>query len=78
VRQGIKLGVWYQSLSGGPRWADLSVKNSKGTVVWHPNLTATSAHWRYWGYKGKCGARYVAVYRTAGGTTRFPFRVKRR
>ena len=74
--KAVKLGVWYQSFSGGPRWAHLSVNNSKGRVVWRRNVTASSAGWRYWRYKGKCGARYVAVYKTAGGTTRFPFRVR--
>jgi hypothetical protein len=76
--KAVKLGVWYQSFSGGPRWARMSVKNGQGRVVWHRSVTATPAHWRYWRYKGRCGARYVAVYRTAGGTVSFPFRVERK
>lgn len=74
--KAVKLGVWYQSFSGGPRWARISVKNARGKIVWHRNVRATAAHWRYWRYKGKCGARYVAVYKTAGGTATFRFRVK--
>jgi hypothetical protein len=74
--RSVTLGVWYQSFSGGPRWAHMAIKNSRGSVVWHKNVTATT-RWRYWHYKGSCGARYVAAYKTAGGTARFPFRVKR-
>jgi hypothetical protein len=76
--KAVKLGVWYQSASGGPRWAQMSVKNSHGRVVWRRNVTATPAHWRYWRYKGRCGARYVAVDKTAGGTVSFHFHVKRK
>ena len=74
--RSVTLGVWYQSSSGGPRWAHMTIKNGRGAVVWHKNVTATTS-WRYWHYKGTCGARYVVVYKTAGGTARFPFRVKR-
>jgi hypothetical protein len=54
----------------------MTIKNSRGAVVWRKNVTATTS-WRYWHYKGKCGAHYVVVYRTAGGTAMFPFHVKR-
>jgi hypothetical protein len=72
----VTLGVWYQSFSGGPRWAHMTIKNSRGAVVWHKDVRATTS-WRYWHYKGRCGARYVVVYKTAGGTAKSPFRVKR-
>ena len=68
-------GVWYQSFSGGPRWAHMTIKNSKGAVVWHRNVTATTS-WRYWRFRGACGARYELIYTTAGGTSRFSFRFK--
>jgi hypothetical protein len=74
--RSVTLGVWYQSFSGGPRWAHMTIKNSSGAVVWDKNVTAKTS-WRYWHYKGRCGARYVVVYKTAAGTGRFPFRVKR-
>jgi hypothetical protein len=72
--QTVQLGVWYQSSSGGPTWAKIYVKNSRGATVWHKDVSATTT-WRYWHYRGQCGARYTAAYRTAGGTLRFPFRV---
>jgi len=74
--RSVELGVWYQSFSGGPRWARIYVKNSRGVMVWHKNVTATTT-WRYWHYRGKCGARYTAVYKTPSRTARFPFRVRR-
>ena len=73
--KSVKVGVWYQRLSGGPRWAHITIKTRRGTVVWRRNVTATSS-WRYWHYKGACGRRYLVVYRTAGGTAAFRFRVE--
>jgi hypothetical protein len=72
----VKLGVWYDSSSGGPRWAHMTVKTSKGVVVWHKNVTAKKT-WRYWHYTGKCGTHYVAIYKTARGTAKFPFHVRK-
>jgi hypothetical protein len=74
--KSVTLGVWYQSFSGGPRWARMTIKNSRGVVVWRKSVIATTS-WRYWHFKGKCGARYVAIYRTAGGTAKFPFHVRK-
>jgi hypothetical protein len=68
-------GVWYQSFSRGPRWAHMTIKNSNGVVVWHRNVTATTS-WRYWRFRGACGARYELIYTTAGGISRFSFRFK--
>jgi hypothetical protein len=73
--KSVKVGVWYQSSTGGPRSARITIKASRGTVVWRRNVAATS-RWRYWRYKPSCGGRYVVVYTTARGTARFPFRVK--
>ena len=68
-------GIWYQSFSGGPRWARMTIKNSRGVIVWRKNATATTA-WRYWHFRGTCGASYMLMYRTAGGTARFPFHIR--
>lgn len=68
-------GIWYQSFSGGPRWAHMTIKNGRGAVVWHRNASATTS-WRYWRFRGPCGSRYVLIYQTAGGTDRFRFRVR--
>src|SRR5438445_85729 len=41
--------IWYQ-LSGGPRWAHMTIKNGRGAVVWHRNASATRS-WRYWRFR---------------------------
>lgn len=73
----VTLGVWYQSFSGGPRWATIDVENDHGATVWHKSVKATTTAWRFWHYVGRCGAHYTAVYETPGGTSRFPFEVRR-
>src|ERR1035437_8615670 len=30
-------GIWYQSFSGGPRWAHMTIKKSHGAVAWRKN-----------------------------------------
>jgi hypothetical protein len=69
-------GIWYQSFSGGPRWARITIKNSRGAIVWHKNATATTK-WRFWRFRGKSGASYVLIYKVPGGTVRWPFHVHR-
>lgn len=75
--RAVKPGVWYQSFSGGPRWARIAIKNHRGKVVWRRHVKATT-HWRYWRFKGRCGSRYVLVYTVPGGSSRYRFRVRRR
>lgn len=74
--KSVKLGVWYQSSSGGPKWAHITIETKTGKTVWHKNVVATTT-WQYWHYKGKCGTSYVAIYTTARGSAKFPFRVRR-
>jgi hypothetical protein len=69
-------GIWYQSFSGGPRSARMTIKNGRGVIVWRKTAQATTT-WRYWRFRGTCGASYVLIYKTAGGTARFPFDVRR-
>lgn len=71
----VKLGVWYQSFTGGPSWANIEIENANAKVIWkrHANATAT---WHYWRYYPHCGASYTAVYKTANGTELFPFIVR--
>lgn len=73
--RSVEPGIWYQSFSGGPRWAHITIKNGRGRIVWRRNATATST-WRYWHFRGACGARYVLTYKTVGGDSKFPFRVR--
>lgn len=71
----INPGIWYQGFSGGPRWARMTIKTTRGRIVWRKTVTATTT-WRYWRFRGGCGFRYVLTYATAGGTSNFPFRVR--
>jgi hypothetical protein len=73
--QVIRPGIWYQSFSGGPRWAHMTIKTSSGRVVWHANATATTT-WRYWRFRGVCGSRYRLTYVTARGRSTFPFHIR--
>lgn len=70
----IKVGVWYQSSSGGKKWAHIKIVNKNGTVVWHKNVKATGT-WKYWYYKGKCGGHYTVKYTTAKGSATFSVHV---
>ena len=49
--KSIKLGVWYQSFSGGPRWVRMTITNRQGAVVWRKRAIATTT-WRYWRFQG--------------------------
>jgi hypothetical protein len=76
-RTGIRVGVWYQSYSGGPRWARITIRSASGKTVWHRRVTATT-RWRYWRFHGTCGRRYSVVYETPGGRSRFTVRIRSR
>jgi hypothetical protein len=76
-RSGIKVGVWYQSYSGGPRWARITIRSASGKAVWRRSVTATS-RWRYFRFRGTCGRRYSVVYDTSDGRTRFTVRIRSR
>lgn len=69
----IKVGVWYQAASGGPRWARISIRED-GHVVAAKTVEATTS-WRYWTYRGDCGSRLVVKYATAGGSETYHVRV---
>ncbi len=71
----VKVGVWYQSFSGGPRWARIVIRTSAGRTVWRRSTTARTS-WRYWYVYMLCGRHYVVTYTTAGGTTRFTVYVR--
>lgn len=74
-RSGIKVGVWYQRFTGGPRWARIAIRSASGRTVWHRSVTATP-RWRYWRFRGACGRRYSVVYQTHAGRTRFTVRIR--
>jgi hypothetical protein len=74
--QSFTVGVWYQSYSGGPRWAHITVRTEVGALVWSKNVAAATTTWRYWHLTRPCGTRSVVTYVTAGGTVRFNVRVR--
>jgi opacity protein-like surface antigen len=74
--QSLTLGVWYQSYSGGPRWAHITVRTRAGGLAWSKNISAATTTWRYWHLKPACGTRYIVTYLTAAGPTRFNVHVQ--
>jgi hypothetical protein len=74
--QSFTLGVWYQSFSGGPRWAHITVRTGVGALVWSRNVASATTTWRYWHLTRPCGTRYVVTYVTASGPVRFNVRVR--
>ena len=74
--QSLTVGVWYQSYSGGPRWAHITVKTRAGRLAWSKNISAATTTWRYWHLKPACGTRYIVTYVTAAGPARFNVNVQ--
>lgn len=74
--QSITSGVWYQSYSGGPRWARISVLTRDRTVLWSRRVMATGS-WKYYRYRPRRTGVYILRYRTPGGVTSFRVRVTR-
>jgi hypothetical protein len=74
--KAVKPGIWYQSFSGGPRWARMKIKNNHGVVVWRKHAIATTT-WHFWPFRGRCGSSYVLIYKTPEGTARFRFHIRR-
>ena len=66
----IRLGVWYQSYSGGPRNATLEVLSVRKLVLSKKRVTATST-WRYWNYAARCGHHYYVRYTVPKGVQTF-------
>jgi hypothetical protein len=65
--EDIELGVWYQSYSGGPHQATITIKTARGYTVARKTVRATTT-WRYWYYTPACGRTYTVTYKTPGGT----------
>jgi len=62
----IKLGVWYQSYSGGPRNARIEVLSARKQVLMRKRVTASTT-WRYWYYTPRCGRHYYVRYTVPAG-----------
>ena len=75
--QSIESGVWYQSYSGGPRWAKIAILTSTKRVVWSRQVTASASGWHYYHYRPSKTGTYTLRYTTANGTSSFKVRVTR-
>ena len=62
----IKLGVWYQSYSGGPRGATIDVLSARKLVLFHKRVVASTT-WRHWHYTPGCGRHYFVRYTVPAG-----------
>jgi hypothetical protein len=71
----IKTGVWYQSFSGGPKTAKITIRSTGGTVLKSRSVVAGNS-WHYWNYFMPCGHTYKVRYVTASGTSNFTVRVR--
>lgn len=71
----IEVGVWYQSYSGGPHNATITIKSINGATLARKRVRATTT-WRYWYYRPRCGHRYVVRYDTPGGAISFRVSVR--
>lgn len=72
VSKTIKLGVWYQSYSGGPRTFRVKVVDPAGNIVLQKSGRATTT-WRYWRYRPQRTGVHKVVYSSAGW--RAPYKV---
>jgi len=68
----LKVGVWYQSFSGGPRQFRINVYGPSGRRVFHQQGRASARHWRFWRIRARRLGRYRTVYR--GSTGNRPWR----
>jgi hypothetical protein len=64
----IRVGVWYQSFSGGSRRYSVSVYNPAGKLILDRRGLATT-RWRYFyfrpiGFKGSVAGIYKTIYRS--------------
>lgn len=72
--KAIKMAVWYQTYSGGPRWAVLRVKSMRGFTVASRRVVATTS-WRNYSFTPRCGRRYRVVYSLPSGSLSYVVRV---
>jgi hypothetical protein len=73
--QRIKVGVWYQSYSGGPRSATITIQSIGDATLARRRVRATTT-WRYWYYRPRCGHRDRVRYDVPGGAVAFTVRVR--
>jgi hypothetical protein len=75
IQAGIKVGVRYDSSTGGPTWFRVSIfRQATGHLVWTRHGNAT-VQWRKWYYsvpfEPPYTRRYIVRYTASWGTERF-------
>lgn len=73
LTRSIKVGVWYQSYSGGPRTFRIKILDPRGNTVFRKSGRATTT-WRYWRYRPTRLGVYKVVY--SGKGWRAPYNVR--
>lgn len=66
LHRAIKLGVWYQEQSGGPRWFRVRVRGPRGRTVFFTRGKASPDRWHYWRYWTLRRGTYRVKYRVPG------------
>ena len=69
-----KVGVWYQSFSGGSRKYRVTVRNPDGTVVLYQTGKAPTSRWRFWHVPAREAGTYRTVYRIIVSGSWKPYR----
>lgn len=69
----VKVGVWYQSYSGGPRRFRVRIVNPDGEVVLRKSGRATTT-WKYWRYRPQKVGMHKVIY--SGVDWRAPYKVR--
>jgi hypothetical protein len=67
VGHSFKVGVWYQSYSGGSRKYRVRVFAPNGTKLLDRHGKAHSAHWKYWHIQATSHGTYRTKYNTPNG-----------
>lgn len=62
VGHTFKVGVWYQTYSGGSRAYRVAVYSPSGKRLLYKHGQASSAHWRYWKVRATQVGKYHTVY----------------
>lgn len=57
-----KVGVWYQSFSGGSRAYRISIWGPRHIRFFYRHGLASAKHWRFWNVKAGRRGRYRVVY----------------
>jgi hypothetical protein len=57
-----KVGVWYQSISGGSRAYRISIWGPRHVRFFFRHGVASAKHWRFWRVKAGRRGRYRVVY----------------